>query len=46
LADDRLPHSTKLFLGGGDLASSAFDYPRCCQMLLSDGELDGVRILG
>jgi CubicO group peptidase (beta-lactamase class C family) len=36
---------TKLFSGGGGLASTAADYLRFCQMLLNGGELDGVRIL-
>jgi CubicO group peptidase (beta-lactamase class C family) len=36
---------TKLFSGGGGLASTAGDYLRFCQMLLNGGELDGVRIL-
>ena len=31
--------------GGGGLVSTAPDYMRFCQMLLNDGELDGVRIL-
>ena len=31
--------------GGGGLVSTAADYLRFCQMLLNDGELDGVRIL-
>jgi CubicO group peptidase (beta-lactamase class C family) len=35
----------KLFSGGGGLVSTAPDYLRFCQMLLNDGELDGVRIL-
>jgi hypothetical protein len=36
---------TKLFSGGGGLASTAADYLRFCQMLLNGGELEGVRIL-
>jgi CubicO group peptidase (beta-lactamase class C family) len=32
--------------GAGGLYSTAADYARFCQMLLNDGELDGVRILG
>jgi CubicO group peptidase (beta-lactamase class C family) len=32
--------------GGGGLVSTATDYLRFCEMLLSGGELDGVRILG
>lgn len=35
----------KLFSGGGGLVSTAPDYLRFCQMLLNDGELDGVRLL-
>jgi CubicO group peptidase (beta-lactamase class C family) len=34
------------FLGGGGLASTAADYHRFVTMLLNDGELDGVRLLG
>lgn len=43
LADVARP--TRLFSGGGGLASTAVDYLRFCQMLLNRGELDGVRIL-
>ena len=32
--------------GGAGLLSTAADYLRFCQMLLNDGELDGVRLLG
>ena len=32
--------------GGGGLQSTAPDYLRFCQMLLNEGELDGVRLLG
>jgi CubicO group peptidase (beta-lactamase class C family) len=32
--------------GGGGLVSTTMDYARFCQMLLSGGTLDGVRILG
>jgi hypothetical protein len=35
----------KLFSGGAGLVSTAPDYLRFCQMLLNDGELDGVRVL-
>jgi len=35
----------KLFSGDGGLVSTAPDYLRFCQMLLNEGELDGVRIL-
>jgi len=47
LADVTKP--TKLFSGGGGLASTTADYLRFCQMLLNggeiDGEIDGGRIL-
>ena len=32
--------------GGGGLLSTAPDYLRFCQMILNNGELDGVRLLG
>ena len=32
--------------GGAGLLSTAADYLRFCQMLLNDGELDGIRLLG
>ena len=32
--------------GGGGLVSTTMDYARFCQMLLSGGNLDGVRIIG
>lgn len=32
--------------GGGGLVSTTMDYARFCQMLLSGGTLDGVRIIG
>ena len=35
-----------LLLGGAGLVSTLDDYARFCMMLLNDGELDGVRILG
>jgi len=34
------------FSGGAGLSSTAYDYSRFTQMLLNDGVLDGVRILG
>jgi CubicO group peptidase (beta-lactamase class C family) len=34
------------FSGGAGLSSTAYDYARFIQMLLNDGELDGVRLLG
>jgi CubicO group peptidase (beta-lactamase class C family) len=43
LADVTKP--TRLFSGGGGLASTTADYLRFGQMLLNGGELDGVRIL-
>src|SRR5437764_13409125 len=33
-------------LGGGGLVSTAADYHRFTQMLLNEGELDGVRLVG
>jgi CubicO group peptidase (beta-lactamase class C family) len=35
-----------LFMGGGGLISTAYDYFRFSQMVLNGGELDGVRLLG
>lgn len=35
-----------LLSGGGGLVSTAADYLRFCQMLLNEGEVDGVRLLG
>ena len=34
-----------VFSGGGGMLSTAGDYARFCQMLLNNGELEGVRIL-
>jgi CubicO group peptidase (beta-lactamase class C family) len=34
------------FCAGAGLTSTAFDYSRLLQMLLNEGELDGVRLLG
>jgi CubicO group peptidase (beta-lactamase class C family) len=34
------------FSGGAGLSSTAYDYARFTQMLLNNGELDGVRLLG
>jgi CubicO group peptidase (beta-lactamase class C family) len=42
----RYLHPPKLFSGGGGLVSTAADYLRFCRMLLANGELDGVRLLG
>ncbi len=41
-ADDPAP---RFLSAGGNLFGTATDYLRFCQMLLNDGELDGVRIL-
>jgi CubicO group peptidase (beta-lactamase class C family) len=42
-----LARTKPVFLsGGGGLVSSAADYHRFTQMLLNEGELDGVRLLG
>ena len=35
-----------LFIGGGGLISTAYDYFRFSQMVLNGGQLDGVRLLG
>jgi CubicO group peptidase (beta-lactamase class C family) len=43
--DRDVTEPTTLFSGGGGLVSTAADYLRFCQMLLNNGELDGVRIL-
>jgi CubicO group peptidase (beta-lactamase class C family) len=45
LPDRDVTKPTTLFSGGGGLVSTAADYLRFCQMLLNNGELDGVRIL-
>jgi CubicO group peptidase (beta-lactamase class C family) len=45
LPDRDVSKPTTLFSGGGGLVSTAADYLQFCQMLLNDGELDGVRIL-
>ena len=36
----------KLFAGGGGLVSTASDYHRFVQLMLGEGELEGVRLLG
>jgi len=49
LDDPRTSHYTgdiTFFSGGGGLVSTMHDYYRFCQMLLSGGTLEGVRILG
>jgi CubicO group peptidase (beta-lactamase class C family) len=45
-AQDSFKKKPALFLGGAGLTSTIDDYSRFYQMLLNDGELDGVRILG
>ena len=42
----RFARPTTFFSGGGGLVSTAGDYFRFCQMMLNQGELDGVRLLG
>jgi CubicO group peptidase (beta-lactamase class C family) len=32
-------------LGGAGLVSTAYDYLRCCRMMLKGGTLDGAQIL-
>ena len=44
-ARTRFKDGARLHSGGGGLVSTVGDYLRFCQMLLNDGELDGVRIL-
>ncbi len=39
-------NNVSLFMGGGGLISTAYDYFRFSQMVLNGGELDGVRLLG
>jgi CubicO group peptidase (beta-lactamase class C family) len=34
-----------LELGGAGLVSTAYNYLRCCRMMLNGGTLDGVQIL-
>ena len=48
LDDPRYPvdGARRYFSGGAGLSSTAYDYARFLQMLLNEGELDGVRILG
>jgi CubicO group peptidase (beta-lactamase class C family) len=45
-AQDSFKKKPTLLLGGAGLTSTLDDYARFYQMLLNDGELDGVRILG
>ena len=44
-AQDSYKQPTTKLGGGSGLVSTTKDYARFCQMLLNDGELDGVRIL-
>jgi CubicO group peptidase (beta-lactamase class C family) len=44
-AGSRYLKKPKMLSGGGGLTGTARDYLRFCQMLLNEGELDGVRIL-
>jgi CubicO group peptidase (beta-lactamase class C family) len=44
-AEDLTKEKQKWFSGGGGLVSTGMDYARFCQMLLNEGELDGVRLL-
>ncbi|MBF0495654.1 MAG: beta-lactamase family protein, partial [Deltaproteobacteria bacterium] len=43
--DDAYKTSGKYFSGGAGLHGTAYDYYRFCQMMLNNGELDGVRVL-
>jgi CubicO group peptidase (beta-lactamase class C family) len=43
---ERILSPPDAFSGGGGLASTAADYHRFTSMLLNEGELDGVRLLG
>ena len=45
-ANDPYTRPPTWFSGGGGLTSTASDYLRFCEMLLNEGELDGVRLLG
>ncbi len=45
-AQDRYKTKPALLLGGAGLVSTLDDYARFCMMLLNDGQLDGVRLLG
>ncbi len=44
-ADSPYLTPTPFFSGGGGLVASTMDYIRLCQMVLSGGEFDGVRLL-
>src|SRR5216684_382414 len=45
-AQDRFKKKPALLLGGAGLVSTLDDYSRFCMMLVNDGQLDGVRLLG
>ncbi len=45
-ADSKFARPAARFSGGGGLLSTTGDYLRFAQMLLNQGELDGVRLLG
>ena len=45
-AQDSFKKKPALFLGGAGTVSTLDDYARFCMMLVNDGQLDGVRILG
>lgn len=44
--DKTFASKPRIFSGGGGLVSSTSDYLRFCQMLLSQGEFEGHRLLG
>jgi len=45
-AQESFKKKPALFLGGAGSVSTLDDYARFCMMLVNDGQLDGVRILG
>jgi CubicO group peptidase (beta-lactamase class C family) len=45
-AQDSFKKKPALFLGGAGSVSTLDDYARFCMMLVNEGQLDGVRILG
>ncbi|MEM7112723.1 MAG: serine hydrolase domain-containing protein [Chloroflexota bacterium] len=45
-SDSRESQPHTLLRGGSGLVSTAMDYWRFCQMMLNNGELNGIRILG
>jgi len=46
VAQDSFKKKPSIMLGGAGLVSTLDDYARFCMMLLNDGQLDGVRLLG